>query len=328
MNFKPLESKEYPGWYIVSEFKTILVSEKGGLLNIKTGREAERKSNNNDYHRKTIIIDGEVRSLLVHRLVCCAFYGGSYYRKEYVNHKNGDKNDNRVENLEWVTPCENSTHAIQTGLKKYDNGHKLKIFDIISDTEICFYNINNLINFIPGSSHSGIYNALINKNLYLNRYLIIEINEEVDKMYLLNLTKNWFRTKYITDSDKTPDGVVTSVTAMAKILGLDNSTLEEKVRNGPFLFKQKLIKKFNDRQIWPDLKHMEDIDPDHSPDIVIFSKSMKKYFIFENASKASAYFNVSNNTLLRRCRSDNNVLTEDLLVKFLKTPGPLTFTEP
>lgn len=65
--------------------------------------------------------DGLVKQIRVHKLVALAFVPNPL-GKPHINHKDGNKHNNRFDNLEWVTPSENQQHAILNGLR----GDKLR----------------------------------------------------------------------------------------------------------------------------------------------------------------------------------------------------------
>lgn len=71
-----------------------------------------------------LVKDGKQKRIFIHRLVAIAFIPNPNNKPE-VNHLNGNKGDNRVDNLEWVTSEENNKHAIKTGLNKGFTGSKI-----------------------------------------------------------------------------------------------------------------------------------------------------------------------------------------------------------
>jgi hypothetical protein len=96
----------YKGIYQVSNFGN--VKNKSMVLSLRTNR---------GYKYITLYKDGKTTSKAVHRLVAISFIPNKKNKSE-VNHKDGDKQNNRIDNLEWCTPSENSKHAYATGLKK------------------------------------------------------------------------------------------------------------------------------------------------------------------------------------------------------------------
>ena len=100
-------------WRGIPGFETIYQISSEGRVKNAYGRFLKPETTRNGYQRVRLI-DGKKH--LLHRLVAQTYIPNPE-NKEVVNHKNGIKTDNRVENLEWNTWSENVKHAYATGLK-------------------------------------------------------------------------------------------------------------------------------------------------------------------------------------------------------------------
>jgi hypothetical protein len=100
----------YEGLYEVSNY--------GNIRNYKTKIKKLFVFDKKGYVRVSLYKNSKPTMKRVHRFVALAFISNPL-KKSQVNHIDGDKDNNIVSNLEWVTNQENMTHAIKSGL--FDN---------------------------------------------------------------------------------------------------------------------------------------------------------------------------------------------------------------
>lgn len=97
------------------------VDKRGYSYTYKRGGKILRNINHRDgYSKVSLLKNGKAKQCNIHRLVAEAFIKNPE-NKEQVNHKDGNKHNPHVDNLEWVTPSANAIHAYQIGLSKPTN---------------------------------------------------------------------------------------------------------------------------------------------------------------------------------------------------------------
>lgn len=99
------------------EFKRYTFNEDGTILG-PSGKELCFHKCKKGYKRVNLKSNsGKKRTYLVHRLIAKKFIPNPF-NKPQVNHIDGDKNNNSVDNLEWCTAQENVNHSVNVGLVK------------------------------------------------------------------------------------------------------------------------------------------------------------------------------------------------------------------
>ncbi len=113
---------EYEGWYEVSNLGRVRSYHNFGWGKREKPIMLKLYTSPKGYVQVSLCKDKCHRSVNVHRLVASAFLPDPHCDMQ-IDHINGNKEDNRAENLEWVTPKENTLRSLSNGLKPTGERH-------------------------------------------------------------------------------------------------------------------------------------------------------------------------------------------------------------
>jgi len=152
-------------WRPIKGYKKLyLISDKGRIKSLKSDKIRKLSTTKDGYHTIRLSKKGIAKTYLVHRLLALAFISNES-SKPIVNHRNSKRNDNRVSNLEWVTPSENSSHSVNQG----NRGRKVEQFTI-NGTLIAVFSNMSLAAKTTNTNRTSIYMVCVGKRKTANNF--------------------------------------------------------------------------------------------------------------------------------------------------------------
>lgn len=125
------------------------VSNDGLVRSVRSGEILDGWVNSYGYRTVSLVVAGERATKKVHRLVALAFIP-TISGKDFVNHKDGNKLNNCVENLEWVTRGENNKHAA-TVLQISKEARPVWQFSLDGETQALYMNATIAAKMVQGN---------------------------------------------------------------------------------------------------------------------------------------------------------------------------------
>ncbi len=188
--------------YIQGELSNYKVSNLGRIYNKKYNRYfGSTLQSDGRYLIYNLRHNGKKVRYLAHRLIAEYFIPCERdINKMQVNHINGNKHDNTIGNLEWVTPKENIEHQFKTRLSVGKAYEKFNCYDIRGNFIKQFESIHQCSKEL-GINSGNIHNCLNHKVTYAKDFIFRYINDETKVNDLSHKTKHHRGNKELIELD-------------------------------------------------------------------------------------------------------------------------------
>lgn len=290
---------------MLAQYPNYAIDINSKLLNIKTGKIYNIVKGT--LYPRLIIVTSNTRVYIgAHRLLALAWlYNDDYINKPIINHKDGDKFNLTIDNLEWSSYSNNVNHAIITGLATQQ--HKFKMLDTLYNKIYTLHSARDLSRVIGIKTISYLSQYVLRYSQYVlfNRYIVksidnlddwVDLNTLTTRNSEINPTSNIIEAKSI----KTGKVISMTVNSMAKFLGVS----EEYLRIIALKYKQHgdygYIVRYKDSNSWDSIELIE--NKIKAKGILALSKNNQ--MVFNSLREASRYFKCDKKTIALKLDTD------------------------
>lgn len=176
------------------------INGKGIIYNSASKRFIHPSLNDGKYmYTHVYLNDGSKLQIGVHRLLMLVFFHIPGCENLQVNHKDLNKQNNSLSNLEWTTPKENIDHALRNGVLPYGESHGM--------SKLTEDQVNKICSKLSKGLYRGIFSELAK-----------EFNVDINTIYDISKGRSWTRVSKNYDINydeklflETPDEIIDSI---------------------------------------------------------------------------------------------------------------------
>ena len=320
------ESTIHPGWFHIQNFEgleTFLINKKGELLDTVTKRVWLGNYVGHYYRIRTPNTGTQV---YVHRLMASTFIR-KLLPKEVVNHIDGNKLNNNIENLEITSASLNTKHAYDMGLNKGHPGEPIFVIDLKKPEPLTVKKYEKIQYFIDDIgedflvSRSGIFNSLKEEHgVYKQRFYFSRhpITEKDVYRCLQNII---IRKEIFTDNVR----LFSSIPRASSESNVTYEQLDKILTNGTQYLKGYLFKRYGNTEPWLKFEEAFTLFNDDSHEVIVYDIQTGLKYLYTCKTHVKKALKVHGRVVERALLGENRLISERYLVKYFRDKNTIIF---